>query len=322
MKSIKYSLIALGLAYSAYSYAEAQVVDARPIDPQALQNQAPILSLEQRVARLEQQLDNRQQFDLVGQISSLQQVMQDLRGQMDVLGHQQKQLEQRLNDFYQDLSKRVDETKTKPHAGVTPIIAKPNVKVKPEVKSRKTASVISPPSETYLMQPTDNNAADNFPLAAVDNTALTASNTQELSQPLMAVSNTTTDAVQEQNAYQTAYNALKNRNYAQSIPAMESYLQQYPNGKYAASAHYWLGELYMVQGQSDKAVSQFNIIMASYPNDTKVADANLKLGIIYYNKGQFPEAKQTFTQVKAKYSGTAAARLADARLQEMARNGK
>ncbi len=320
MKSIKCSLIALGLAYSAYSYAEAQVVDARPIDPQEIRNQTPLLSLEQRVARLEQQLDNRQQFDLTGQISSLQQAMQDLRGQVDVLSHQQKQLEQRLNDFYQDLSKRVDETK--PRVAVTPVLAKPTVKAKPEVKSRKASSVISPSSESHLMEAADNNAADNFPLAAIDSTALSASDTQGLNQPLVAASNTTTDAVQEQNAYQTAYNALKNRNYAQSIPAMESYLQQYPNGKYAASAHYWLGELYMVQGQPDKAASQFNIIMASYPKDTKVADANLKLGIIYYNKGQFPEAKQTFTQVKAKYSGTAAARLADARLQEMARNGK
>ena len=312
VKSIKCSLIALGLAYSAYSYAEAQVVDARPIDLQEIRNQAPLLSLEQRVARLEQQLDNRQQFDLTGQITSLQQAMQDLRGQVDVLGHQQKQLEQRLNDFYQDLSKRVDETKTRPRVAVAPVIAKPTVKAKPEVKSMKTSSVIPPSSESHLTE-----AADNFPLAAIDSTALSASHTQELSQPLVAASNTTTDAVQEQNAYQTAYNALKNRNYAQAIAAMESYLQQYPNGKYAASAHYWLGELYMVQGQPDKAASQFNIIMASYPKDAKVADANLKLGIIYYNKGQFSEAKQTFTQVKAKYSGTAAARLAETRLKEM-----
>jgi len=318
VKSIKYFLITLGLAYGMHSYAEAQVVDATPLDPQQIQSQAPILSLDQRVARLEQQLDNRQQLDLTGQMSNLQQAIQDLRGQVDVLTHQQKQLEQRLNDFYQDLSKRVDETKTKPHAVIAPIVAKPSVKTKLEVKTRKASSVTPAAAEPLA----NDDSADNFPLAATDDAALNAANTQVVSQPVVAVTNTTTDAVQEQNAYQTAYNALKNRNYAQSIPAMESYLQQYPNGKYAASAHYWLGELYMVQGQTDKAASQFSTIITNYPNDSKVADATLKLGIVYYNKGQFSEAKQTFAQVKAKFSGTAAARLADARLQEMARNGK
>jgi tol-pal system protein YbgF len=321
VKYFKYSLIALGFTYIANSYAEAQVVDATPIDPQQIQTQAPVLSLEQRVAKLEQQLDNRQQFDLTSQISSLQQAIQDLRGQVDVLSHQQKQLEQRLNDFYQDLSKRVDEAKAKPRVALGAEVPIPAVKPRPVVKSAKVATKLHPAESVATVAPNDD-SADNFPLAQEDKAALDVSTTPVISQPLVEAVNTTTDAVQEQNAYQTAYNALKNRNYAQATPAMESYLRNYPNGKYAASAYYWLGELYMVQGQADKAASQFSTIITRYPRDAKAADATLKLGIVYYNKGQFPEAKQTFEQVTAKFAGTAAARLANARLQEMARNGK
>lgn len=324
MRSIKYSLIALGFIYGANSYAEAQVVDATPIDPQQIQAQAPVLSLDQRVARLEQQLQNRQQLDLAGQISSMQQAVQDLRGQIDILSHQQKQLEQRLNDYYQDLNKRIDVSKnTKPRIPAVmpvPMQEKPIAKLKPVAKAPKV--VASAPQPEAASTPEDD-STDNFPIASADNTALNASASQPITQPSADTQiDTVTSEVQEQNAYQTAYNSLKNRNYAQAITAMESYLQQYPNGKYAASAHYWLGELYMVQGQIDKAASQFSTIITRYPRDSKAADATLKLGMVYYNKGQYTEAKQSFEQVKAKYPGTAAARLADARLQEMSRNSK
>jgi len=315
MKFIKKITLTLGILYTLNGFAEAQVVDATPIDPEQIQNQAPVLSVEQRVSKLEAQLQNRQQLDLSGQIMSLQQAVQDLRGQVDLLTHQHQQLEQRLSEFYQDLNKRVEANKQAPRIVASTLPERPVVKPKPVVKPPR------PAPKPVVEQPSDDNT-DNFPMAAADNTALEVSDQQAISQPVPEAAATTTTIVQEQNAYQTAYNAIKSRNYAQAIPGMEKYLQQYPNGKYAANAHYWLGELYMVQGQSDKAASQFNTIISNYPSFEKIGDATLKLGIVYYNKGQYALAKQTFTQIKAKYAETTAARLADARLQEMARNGK
>lgn len=316
MKPMKFCLIALSL-YATVSYADAQVVDATPIDPQQIQRQNPVLSTEQRLARLEQQLQNNQQFDINNQIASLQQAIQELRGQLDVQNHQLKQLEQRLNDFYQDLNKRIEDNKVKTRTTIAaaPIIPNAPAKPKPVAKPKKAQ-----PVSVETTPAADDNATDNFPLAASDSAATTAGVAPAASQP--AVDTDTNNPVQEQNAYQTAYNSLKNRNYAQATQAMEKYLQQYPTGKYAANAHYWLGELYMVQGQQDKAASQFNTIITRYPDDGKIADAILKLGIVYYNKGQYVQAKSTFEQVKAKYPGSAAARLANARLQEMAQSGK
>jgi tol-pal system protein YbgF len=296
VKSISHILVCLGIGYASYCHAQAQVVDATPIDPQLIQSQAPVLSLEQRVTRIEQQLQNRQQLDLSGQISGLQQALQELRGQIDMLDHRQKELDQRLNNFYGDLNRRLDAYKTQ---AIVLATASPTSSAKVGVKHKHAVQA--------AVQPAGEPATDNFPLANADEHVNMPAAQIEPASPL-----------QEQNAYQTGYNALKNRSYPQAITSMESYLQQYPNGKYAASAHYWLGELYLVQKQLDKAAVQFNTVITQYPSDSKIADAKLKLGMVYYSKGQYPQAKTLLLEVKKQYPGSAAARLAEARLQGMA----
>lgn len=338
MNSIKYGLFALSVIYVVNSYADAQVVDATPIDLQQIRAQAPViqtqasetqvqtsnLSLQQRVAKLEQQLENSQQLNLIGQLASLQQAIEQLRGQLDVISHEQKQQEQRLNNFYQDLNKRLEDNfKVKPKLAAPSAATKPMpVPTKSPNKIKKVAQAASSTVGLQTEAEPMKNDTDNFPLATTDQEATDAATTQSampVSKPI--TEEPSADKIQEQNAYQTAYNALKNRNYAQAIPAMESYLQHYPTGKNVASAHYWLGELYMVQGQTDKAASHFNTIITQYPQDAKLADATLKLGIIYYNKGQYQEAKATFNEVKVKFPGSAAARLAQRRLQEITSSG-
>ncbi len=270
MKLIRPTFMILSFGYIGYCHAAAQVVDATPIEPQYIQSQAPILSVEQRLSRLEQQLQNRQQLDLIGQINGLQQALQELRGQVDELSHKQTQLESRLNTIYQTSNRNLDKPRPTMHAAT----------LKPTAQIHQASNSLAAP-------------------AAAKQQLANAS------------------ALQEQNAYQVGYNHLKNRSYPQAITAMESYLQQFPAGKYAASAHYWLGELYLVQKQLDKAAAQFNTVVSHYPHDSKVADATLKLGMVHYSMGQYPQARTLFLQVNKQHPGTAAARLAEAKLQDM-----
>ena len=108
--------------------------------PQAIENQAPIqsseispfsssvgvsaaipnnLSTEQRLARLEQQMQNLIQMNLPQQASELQQKMQQVSGQLQEQQHDLKLLSEQQRTFYQDLNQRLDQLKNGLPSGVT-----------------------------------------------------------------------------------------------------------------------------------------------------------------------------------------------------------
>lgn len=134
-----------------------------------------------------------------------------------------------------------------------------------------------------------------------------------------------TNEASEKNAYEAAYNLVRSKQYADAVIAFQKYLSQYPQGERAPTAHYWLGEVYMVQWQSeksntgllDKASQSFSTITLQFPSNNKVPDALLKLGLIENEKGNIEEARRYWMEAKTKHSGTAAARIADTRLQQL-----
>lgn len=119
------------------------------------------------------------------------------------------------------------------------------------------------------------------------------------------------ESTSEQKDYQDGLDALKAKKYDDSINKMQAYLHDYPNGKYAANAHYWLGEIYYTQAQPAKATKEFQTILNVYPDSPKVPDAMLKLGMIYNDRGEYDKAYKEFQQVKKKYPESSAAQLVD-----------
>ncbi|WP_423062989.1 tol-pal system protein YbgF [Candidiatus Paracoxiella cheracis] len=69
------------------------------------------LTVSQRLARLQQQIDNLAAMNLPQQISDLQQSLAQLRGQLQVQAHDLKLLNDQQRSFYQDLDQRIDQLK-------------------------------------------------------------------------------------------------------------------------------------------------------------------------------------------------------------------
>ena len=67
----------------------------------------------------------------------------------------------------------------------------------------------------------------------------------------------------------------------------------------------------------DKASQEFKNITTKFPNHIKAQDAVLKLGLIEIDKGNVDAARYYLSEVKTRYPGTAAARIADTRLQQL-----
>ena len=70
------------------------------------------LTQEQRLARLEQQVTNLINSGQAQKVTSLQEQMQALMGQLEVVQHDLKQLNQQQRGFYQDLDQRINHLQT------------------------------------------------------------------------------------------------------------------------------------------------------------------------------------------------------------------
>lgn len=72
----------------------------------------PPLSTNQRLQRVEQQINNMQSSDTVARMDSLQNQVQSLHAQVEQLSHQLEQLQAQQKSMYADLDKRVSQPKS------------------------------------------------------------------------------------------------------------------------------------------------------------------------------------------------------------------
>lgn len=131
------------------------------------------------------------------------------------------------------------------------------------------------------------------------------------------LSSTTPPTQDEQSLYETAFNQLRNSQYAQAASQFEDFLRRYPGSTLTADAYYWLGESYYVQRQFEQARQIFLTLGAEYPNSSKLPDVMLKLGYIYSETGNTDQAREMLEKLIQTYPDTIAANLAEVHLQNL-----
>lgn len=249
--------------------------------------QAQRLSLADRVARLEQ-AQQQQGTDansgtvLVNQVQALQAQVQQLQGQVEELQHQLKQLQQTSKDQYVDLDSRLRRLE-----GGTP-----------------AASASAP--------------APAGPAQAAAGGGNPASVAHAGTSPAKASSATPSDPKAAQDAYNQAFNALRDGQFVQSARQFRDFIQQYPQSELTPNAYYWLGESYYTVQNYDVALQTFQRLVALYPDSDKAPGAMLKAGYCQDALKQEDAAQKTLQSVIAKYPGSSVARLAQQRLKDIA----
>ena len=110
----------------------------------------------------------------------------------------------------------------------------------------------------------------------------------------------------EGDAYRAAYALVKSQQFDGAVKAFQQFLRDYPDGKYAPNAHYWLGELYLVVKPQDLESSRqsFALLLDQYPDNKKAPDAMYKLGKVYYLKGNSVKAREYMDRVIRDYGST------------------
>ena len=118
----------------------------------------------------------------------------------------------------------------------------------------------------------------------------------------------------EQDVYKQAYAKLKGQQYTAAIQAFNAFLKDYPSSELVPNAHYWLGELYLVESPQDlnAAEQSFAKLLSDYPQHTKAPDALYKQGKISFMRGDKAKSRKLMQRVIDEYgaSGSSAPQLA------------
>jgi tol-pal system protein YbgF len=110
----------------------------------------------------------------------------------------------------------------------------------------------------------------------------------------------------EGDAYRAAYALVRGQKFDQAVQGFEQFLQDYPGGKYAPNAYYWLGELYLViePPNLESSRQSFMLLLSQYPDNNKAPDALYKLGKVQFMKGNREKAKEYMDRVIGEYGST------------------
>jgi tol-pal system protein YbgF len=128
------------------------------------------------------------------------------------------------------------------------------------------------------------------------------------------VAQETYDPEVEKAAYNAAFTLIRERQYDASIIALQAFVNDFQQGALLGNAHYWLGEVYMVQGDASLAAESFEIVIGEFPEHRKIPDALYKAGVAYQNIGNVVKANQMLQRVLQEYPDSSAARLAHERV--------
>lgn len=228
---------------------------------------------------------NGDNASLLNQVKSLQQEIQELRGQLEVQSHDLKVLQEQQLSYYKDLDARIRNPSATP----------PKTASAPTVSQQLPTTDVPPPKVSVSPKtPAIAEPAKVIP---------TAANSVRDSNP-----------ASEQIRYLAAFDLIKTKQHDKAVTAMQSFTNDYPNGGYTANAHYWLGELYMTKKDYPNAISHFDTVLKQFSSSNKSAPSLLKMGYALAASGKKQEAILRLKQVVKNYPDTNTAKLAKAKL--------
>jgi len=126
----------------------------------------------------------------------------------------------------------------------------------------------------------------------------------------------------EQDAYQKAFNLLKDLRYEEAVVAFGDYLQKYPKGRYAHLALYWRAESYYMQQKYKPALADYQNLVANYPDSAKKPEAMLKIGYCYNELKDYASARKNLDALIKAYPDSSEAAQAQKLLDKIKKQGK
>ena len=261
---------------------------------------------------------------LLDQFTALRGEMETLRGMVEEQGFELRRLQQDSLDRYTDLDSRMsaiyqdlDAAAPVPSAPPASVAAVGSNAANQPASGQLPAAVVNVPGSNPGVSGVagsgtmPQSSSPPFPSAG------SAATTAGASAPAVAATpglNTTQPPVMmtEQQLYEVALDSLLQQQlYQVSIDQFQTYLAQYPNGRFVTNAYYWQGQAYVNLSMFEQARQAFETILTQYPDGRKIEDAMYSLGTVYHRLGDNARAREMLQEVRTRFPNTSAANLSD-----------
>ena len=264
--------------------------------------QEQLLLLSEELTRVGRLVDNRAVIDMIQQVDQIASEVSTLTGAIEQQTYELEGIKKRQRELYADIDRRLrnlESGSTGAGAAAAGSISIPQVESSAATTSQQTA-----PAEVPSVGQS----------AASGQAASSSQTTASLAPPTSATP-------EERDAYQAAFDTLKEGRYKNAKTELRAFLDKYPNSAYAGNAQYWLGEAHYVTRSFEQGIVEFSNVLEKYPDSNKVPDAMLKLGYTYYELRQYPQAKAILADLQQRFPDETAARLAGKRLERIRKEG-
>lgn len=289
MGILKYRTGQRNVFASAVFFSTVSLVVLLQWQPVQAREPAPVIEaadLEQRLQKIERRLDSQSMMEVLTRLDRMRQEIQTLIGQMELINHEMDNLKKRQKDLYVDIDRRISQVE------------------------KKAAELAKAP-------PATGSAALDMSSTAPTSSLAATSPTMTPSASVSPVRTSPQSKVLQREAYDRAFNLLKDGRYELAIASFKAYLETYPGADYADNAQYWLGEANYAQRRYDAALQEFNKVLDNYPKSPKRPDAMLKMGFSYQELGKKQDAEAVLSNIVTHFPDTTAARLAKKRLRDL-----
>lgn len=259
------------------------------------------------------------QHELFNRVNKLQQENQQLRDLLEEQNHLLQTLKNQQHDLYRGLNQRLNQLER----GATPRSASTNSVSSTSTPKSKTKTSTPPPTLTAEKKPVTVEQKDSVEIvdksiqvqrgkpetqSQIQRESITveSGNNESLqkqatyvSKPMSAQQHQT-----EQKAYQKAYDELRAQHYVKARDSFSEFIKQYPNGRYAHIAQYWIAESSYAQKNYQQAVLDYQQLIDVYPNSPKRAESQLKKAYCFNEMGNKDKARKSLQLLLAQYPNT------------------
>ena len=126
--------------------------------------------------------------------------------------------------------------------------------------------------------------------------------------------NLTKNKAAEQKLFDEATASLKKKDFAAATQGFLSFLQRFPGSGYTAQAYYFMGSIYLAEGDCKNAMPALQTVINRFPLSQRAPDAMLNLAICQDDLNDESAARDTLEALIKKYPASSAATNAKSRL--------
>ncbi len=298
-------LFLLGITLSAYASEEGSVAPRL----QLAQIEQPVQSLS---------LSNVNMIRALNELTALKEEVKVLRNRLEEMYFNQRNDSRRQEDFFRDVDRRLTDLEQRQEGFVgrlesletTPVATQSGqVPAGNEMDNGDGTDVAVHSGDTGLKTPPQGTVQDDATVQTNQNGQTGPINTVTVGSTVAAqtfnppTSGTSSVSLNEQDAYDSAFDALKLSRYEEAIEQFQKLIATWPESELADDSLYWMSEANYVNREFEGALNGFRSLIDRFPSSSRAPEAMLKIGYIQYDIGAYDQAAKTFEEILARFPG-------------------